>query len=232
MQFLTDSDLGSPLTESDNGSKALAIKLSNAFDALNLYSKKPENMAGIARTFLDVLGEYATIDVMQAFDIWVRRESRFPAPADIVGLIEQNGRPPLSDAMYVNISKKDPCDRTQADWDYMNEYENEKRDGDRGENTLLKLTNDNSLLRKKVHEQADRIRSLYQEIQMLRSELGQKVREVRVKFDDPMVKINNTVEFMRENGCSEEDIQQFKDLEVAKLIKNNTHIEKDLDIDV
>lgn len=155
---------------------------------------------------LDVCGQYPADKVAQALEIWMSRESTFPTPADIAGLIRRGGKPPLERAVYIRISKMEYADRTDEERRYMWEYEAEKMaDGALGEgdNTKFKqLYDDNVRLRKDLAE-------AYSEI----SKLNELLREARKDWTRPEktmdAKVNATVEHMRKTGRTEADIDEF-----------------------
>ena len=97
--------------------------LFQCFAALKVYGKQPEELAAVNAMFQLVLSDYAMADIRKAFGIYLRRHNDLPAPADIVQIIERDGRPPLDRAVYIAISKKHPEDRTREDWAYMREYD-------------------------------------------------------------------------------------------------------------
>ena len=188
----------------------------NAFEALNLYGKKPESLKAVSSVFQQTLGEHCIADIQQAFALWIKRESKFPTPADINGLIERDGKPPFSDAMYVSLNKKDPYDRTSEDWEYIQEFESYKRSG--GNNNITKMKENNAFLRKENRELKEQIVKLNTENDLLSNRIAfheKKKQEIKTK---PVNKIKNTVKFMREQGASNDDIKLFVDEETAKLI--------------
>ena len=79
--------------------------------------------------FQMVLAEYAIDRIKSAFLAHLKKSSNFPAPADIVSLIERGGKPPLDKAVYVSISKKPGDQRTSAEWEYIQDYERSQMDG-------------------------------------------------------------------------------------------------------
>ena len=77
-----------------------------------------------------VLAPFPIDQVRAAFGKWLETHDTFPAPSNIVNLIKRGGKPPLSEAVYVSISKKPGDQRTKDDWRYIEDYENHIRRGD------------------------------------------------------------------------------------------------------
>lgn len=103
--------------------------LFQCFAALKVYGKQPEELAAVNAMFQLVLSDYAMADIRKAFGVYLRRHNDLPAPADIVQIIERDGKPPLDRAVYVAVSKKQPEDRSDTDWSYMREYERYAKTG-------------------------------------------------------------------------------------------------------
>ena len=87
-------------------------------------------MAAAIPLFQMVLGDYPIGQIKSAFITWLRTNDTFPAPANIVSLIRRGGKPPLSEAVYVSISRKPADQRTKDDWAYLSDYEDYIRKGD------------------------------------------------------------------------------------------------------
>jgi len=183
-----------------------------------LYGKKPDSLKAVANAFQNILSEQSIVDIQKAFDIWMKRESQFPTPADIYGLIQRDGKPPLCKVMYVGISQKDAYHRTSADWEYLKEYETHQRTGDNS-NTLTKVGKENHYLKKANNN----LKSQLANIKTHNDILCQKIASLENKNyqakTKPVNKIDATVKFMRANGASEEDIQEFIGEESKKLFK-------------
>ncbi len=111
------------------GRETLTVMLSQSFRALKLYGREPEDFAAIDAMFQLVLADYPIDKIKQAFAVYLKRHNELPAPADIVQIIERDGKPPLERAVYIAISKKYAEDRTSSDWAYMREYENYSKTG-------------------------------------------------------------------------------------------------------
>ena len=111
------------------GRETLTVMLSQSFRALKLYGREPEDFAAIDAMFQLVLADYPIDKIKQAFGVYLKRHNELPAPADIVQIIERDGKPPLERAVYIALSKKDPEIRTSSDWAYMREYERYSKTG-------------------------------------------------------------------------------------------------------
>lgn len=200
--------------------KELGVLIYNSFEALNLYGKKPESLEAVASLFQRILGNHCITDIDQAFNTWMQRESKFPTPSDICGLIERGGRPPLSEAMYVSINKKDACERTAADWKYMQDFESHQRTGN-SDNTLAKALKDNDFLRRANSDlcnQLDKLEAQNDIVCQRIAELENKKYQTKATL---VSKINATIKFMRETGACEEDIQAFINRETKLLLAIN-----------
>lgn len=111
------------------GRETLTVMLSQSFRALKLYGREPEDFDAINAMFQLVLSGYSIDKIKQAFAVYLKRHNELPAPADIVQIIERDGKPPLERSVYISISKKEPETRTPSDWSYMREYERYAKTG-------------------------------------------------------------------------------------------------------
>ena len=119
-----------PISEDSQGRVALALMLQQCFQALNLFGKEPEQIEAAINIHQMVLAPFSIDQIRTAFSKWLETHDTFPAPANIVSLIRRGGRPPLSEAVYVSISKKPADQRTKDDWRYLSDYEDYIRKGD------------------------------------------------------------------------------------------------------
>lgn len=127
------SSAASALTLKDDreGQKALAVLLAQSFDALNSFGKTPDQLVNAASAFRLVLSDFPLAQVETAFRFWLGNFSHLPTPAEIAQIIRRGGsKPPLEKSVYVNLSKKDPCERTRSEWAYMREFEDFQIRGD------------------------------------------------------------------------------------------------------
>jgi len=93
------------------------------FDALKTYGKEPEQLDSVKKLFHFALADYSWDRIREAFAYYIKHNTEFPAPADIVQIIERGNKPPFDRAVYTSISKKHPAERTSDEWQYMREYE-------------------------------------------------------------------------------------------------------------
>jgi hypothetical protein len=111
------------LIDDPNGRKELTNFLFQCFDALKVYGKDPEQLQNLNSVFQMVLADYTLDQVRKAFSFYLKHNSDLPAPADIVNIIERNGKPPLDKSIYIAISKKHESDRTGQECLYIKDYE-------------------------------------------------------------------------------------------------------------
>lgn len=119
----TQNGTSLPVAQDLHGQAQMVEMLTQCFQALNLYGKEPEQLAAAIPLFQMVLSDYPIAKIRIAFTRWLKNNSAFPAPADIAGLIERDGRPLPDKAVYVSISRKPGDQRTKADWEYLRNYE-------------------------------------------------------------------------------------------------------------
>ena len=106
------------------GQKALAVMLQQCFQTLRIYGKEPEALESVIAMFRLVLADYPVEKIINGFGVWLKRSNEMPTPADIAGIIDRGGKPPLERAVYVSIGKREPVTRTPEEWAYMRDYEN------------------------------------------------------------------------------------------------------------
>lgn len=112
------------LKDDPQGVVALNETLLMFFDALKTYGKEPEQMDSVKKLMQFALADYPWQKVREAFAYYVKNNTEFPAPADIVQIIERGNKPPFERAVYTAISKKHADQRTSEEWSYMRAYEN------------------------------------------------------------------------------------------------------------
>ena len=101
----------------------MAVMLHQCSQALRVYGKEPEALESVIALFRLVLADYAMGAITDAFCIWLKRSNEMPTPADIAGIIERDGKPPLDRAVYVAIGKRMAETRTSEEWTYMRDFE-------------------------------------------------------------------------------------------------------------
>lgn len=126
--------LALPLTSDNEGRRQLADLVSQCFDGLKLYGKEPEQLSNAVKLFDLALGAFTIEQIRAGFVAHLQRSIEMPTPADIVGYIRRDGKPPLDKAMYTALVQK--RERTAfvdagyhgnclsiAEEKYINEYE-------------------------------------------------------------------------------------------------------------
>jgi hypothetical protein len=201
------ASLALPLKESKEGAAKLDTMLMGCFAVQKLYGRDTANAGEVTRVFHATLANFPAEKVVRAFETWIGRSEEFPTPAGIINLIKRNGKPPLSESMYIQISKKACEDRTPEDWQYLRDYQADQQDGWA-----------DSPDPRKESATAEENRRLRQELADLRTEyerLADLLRAERAK-KTPMTpqltiseKVQRTVETMRADGVPEEDVQAF-----------------------
>ena len=115
------------LNEDDEAKSKLGLILADCFDSLKLYGKSPDSVKSSFKFFQMVLADYTFEQIEEAFVYYLKNSSEFPTPADIATIIERGGKPPFSEAVYVNLCKKrdrQPEQMEPHEWEYVREYEN------------------------------------------------------------------------------------------------------------
>ena len=118
-----------PMKADPQGKKRIGEAVILFHDALKTYGKQPEQMESVTKLFMFALADYPTQKIIDAMSYYVRNYTDFPAPADIVQIIERGNKPPLDRSVYVSISKKHPDQRTSEEWEYMRDYERFQLEG-------------------------------------------------------------------------------------------------------
>jgi hypothetical protein len=196
------------LHSDSQGKQELATMLYQCFQGLKVWGKDPDSLEGAVALFQMTLAGYPMEKIRKGFKIHLSRSGEMPTPADIVGLIKRNGKPPLSQAMYIAISKKDGEDRTDADWQYIREYEADQREGFSEMSDPVKdeaTAIENSRLRKELMYLCDEVKRLADLLHAERKRNGLEKAKPTLQ-----AKIDATIEAMREGGASEADIDEFR----------------------
>lgn len=186
----------------------MLIDLHDRFHAAKTYGKTPEALESIVAIFLRDLGHYSAQVVMDAIALHSRRSAEFPTVADIDGLIRRNGRPPLSEAMYVAIQRKRGEDRTPEDWQYLRDFEADQR------GVALYDENEIHALRAEVGDVRRELRAAKDEARrwhdLLQHERKQRV-EAAKEYTPPteLEKAARTIAVMQRAHAPHEDIVEF-----------------------
>ena len=106
-----------------NGKARVAESLKILYNGLKVYGKEPEQLEDTTKLFMFALADYPVDKIVDGIAYYVRNYPEFPAPADIVQIIDRGNKPPFEKAVYVNVCKKIPEERTSAEWQYKRDYE-------------------------------------------------------------------------------------------------------------
>jgi hypothetical protein len=113
-----------PSLKDDSEAKTrLNESLLMAFDALKTYGKEPEQLESVKKLMHFALADYTWEQISNALRYYFKNYTEFPAPADLVQIIERKNKPPFEKAVYVSISKKPAYERSSDEWAYMRAYE-------------------------------------------------------------------------------------------------------------
>lgn len=183
--------------------------LAGCFTLQKMYGRAPDSMETVTSLFHTLLGKYPAGKVIRSFEAWLERSQEFPTPADIIGFIKRNGKPPLSREMYIGISKKEAEDRTAADWQYMRDYDAGQR-GDEWDSEYVDEKKNNATLeenirlRQKVKDLESENRRAWDEVKKERQASG-----ITVVVDEAGDKVQRTIEAMKAMGANPADIREF-----------------------
>jgi hypothetical protein len=193
-----------PLKDSKEAKQKLATRLFREFHAAKTYGKQAESLEAIIPLFTAALSEFPIDKVEWAFDQHAQRSEEFPTRADILSLIRRNGKPPLSEAMYIQLSRKDPETRTRDDWQYIRDFEEEQNQGSEFQDDGPTLRDQNTQLRKQIIELKQENRKLSDLLHETRISKGLEKPKPSL-----MNKVQQTIAEMRRSGASEDAIEEF-----------------------
>jgi hypothetical protein len=74
-----------------------------AFDALKTYGKEPEQLDSVKKLMHFALADYPWKKIQDALAFYFRHNTEFPAPADLVQIIERGNKPPFDRAVYTDV---------------------------------------------------------------------------------------------------------------------------------
>lgn len=197
-----------PLQQDDEGRKELATELYRRFHAMKTYGKEPESLDSIISVFMTDLADYPTDDVMRAMTIYCRKNQEFPTPADIVTLIDNRGRQPVSQSLYISLCKKreeQPELLMSDEWEALRRYESQFLDADSGFSDRPRqdeVLQENIRLRQQVMD-------LKTEIQRLGTIISEERRAFSLKLNQPVTlpdRLRSTVDWLKEKGAPQEEI--------------------------
>lgn len=107
----------------------MAAMVTTCFEALKVYGKTAEQLESVVGLFGLALADYPIAKIRAAFGVYIKRHTELPTPADIVQIIERDGKPPFERSVYISISKIEPERRTPSDWAYMRDFEKYAKTG-------------------------------------------------------------------------------------------------------
>lgn len=116
-------ELTPSLASSPEHQAQLAEMLAQCFNGLNVYGKDATQLCDTVKLFQFVLGDFPAADIAPAFKVFLTRNSRMPAPSDIVAILKRGNKPPLDQAVYIALSKRKFESRTADEDAYIAEYE-------------------------------------------------------------------------------------------------------------
>ena len=192
------------LRESSESRDKLTDLLEGCFVLQKMYGRAPESTATVERLFQTMLAPYPAGKVIRAFEAWLERSQEFPTPADIIGLIKRNGKPPLKESDIIAIRKKDGEDRDGTEWRMLREWDEQQSEG---WDDVPSPEKDQATLQENIR--------LREEVKQLREETkklaGLLEAEKNRKAPEPTLdeKIQRTVKWMRDTGAPELEINDF-----------------------
>ncbi len=173
-----------------------------------LYGRDVANSGHVINLFQRILAKYPADRAIKAFELWLERSQEFPTPADIIGLIKRNGRPPIKESDVIAVRKKYGADRSSDDWQLLREWDkqqNEEWGGDYEDNVKDTATEqENIKLRQKLKEMEFQLVAVNESLKSLRVEKGVAKPEYTKEE-----KVRRTIEAMRSEGAKQEDIEDF-----------------------
>lgn len=196
------------LSENVNAQNMLDEMIVACMTVQKLYGRDVGNTETVIRIYQKILGNYRGDKVIRAFEIWIERSQEFPTAADIVNLVKRNGKPPLKESDIITIRKKDGEDRTPDDWATLREWDKQQQEGFGtdfiDEQKDLATMQENIQLRTEIRELKAEYARLAEILRQKEQSKGLPTSEI--KLEDKLLR---TVEFMKQNGASQIDIDEF-----------------------
>ena len=104
----------------------MAELLEQCFHTLELYGKEAEAFPYVILTYERFLGEYPADKIIPAFERYVQTKTRFPAPADIISILEKRVKRDMG--YYKELQqKRRGVGLTPTEWEYLEGYEKQVR---------------------------------------------------------------------------------------------------------
>lgn len=120
---LIKNDTKVPLKRDQASKELLGASIVMFFDTMKTYGKDATQLDSIAKMFKWALGDYPYDKIHDAFAFYAKHYSEMPTPADIISIIERNGKPPFDKTVYVGLRQKPKEDLLDEEWEYIREYE-------------------------------------------------------------------------------------------------------------
>lgn len=93
------------------------------YNSLKTYGKDRSQLKQLTTMFLWALADYPYSKIQNALRFYAKNYNEMPTPADIVSIIERNGKPPFDKTVYVGLRQKPKEDLLDEEWEYIREYE-------------------------------------------------------------------------------------------------------------
>ena len=177
-----------------------------------LYGRDVANSDTIIELFQRMMGKYEAGKVIHAFETWMERSQEFPTPSDIIGLIKRAGRPPLSESMFVQISKKDGEDRTPDDWQYLRDYQAFMNDGWQDDPDPVKqavIVEENNRLRQEIHQLRAECTRAWEAARTAEARAAKAFLQNPPPVPSRSDKVAATIATMKADGVPQEIINEF-----------------------
>lgn len=196
------------LIDDTDGKKIILAELYRRFSVYKVFGKEPESFENYISVIVSDCKHLPTEKILKAIITHSQRSNEPPTPADIIGLVKRNGRPPIKESEIIAIRKKAGEDRTTDEWEMLKEWEEQQTTGWGSDYSNPEkdtaLLQENIQLRKKIHD----LQKSYDELaSLLRSERMQK--GIIQKPPTLKEKIQRTAEDMKAQGKSQEEIDEF-----------------------
>lgn len=211
---LSKPSSGLLLRENANARREIDALLLACATSQKLYGREPEAFEASVQVIQRVLSGYPAEKAEKAVLTWLERSAEFPTPADLVGLIKRNGKPPLRESDIIAIRKKEGADRTREEWDALKEWDAQQSEGWGGADDQAKLDAtlaDNIRLRNEIMGLRDEVRRLSDLLKAREAVSLEQAPAAPPPRPVPSLKerIDAVVSSMRLFGASEEEVAQF-----------------------
>lgn len=189
------------------GQKALAVELYDRFHAMKTWGKEPESLESIIRIFKKDLWRFTADEILEAISLHSQRSQEFPTVYDITNLIMRDGKPPIKESDIIAIRQKDGELRTRAEWNLLREWDEQQQTGQSSfvdTDKEIATMRENERLRKEL---ADAKKEIARLNEILRVDSFK--RDYTPPTPSKQDKIQNTIDALKADGCSDLEIQEF-----------------------